>query len=85
MIGAALLCVLQFVSVFVVTLNFRYCAKGRIAATVSTDVILFALQFTVLKRVVAANSTIEAAAYVLGASLGSIAGMLYTKGLKDHD
>jgi len=83
--SALVLLVVQFVAVLVVTLNYRYCAKGKIAATVITDVMIFSLQFFVLKRVVEASSFAEALGYVLGSSLGSIAGMLYTKGLKEHE
>jgi hypothetical protein len=79
-----ILAVAQFFSVFLVTLSFRYCAKGRIGATLAVDALLFTLQFAVLKRVVDASTVAEAIGYVAGSLLGTLAGMLYTKGLKDE-
>lgn len=83
--SAAILAGLQFLSFLIVTLNFRFCAKGRIGATVFTDVLLSALGFTILKRMITAGTGFEMAGYVVGSCLGSIAGMFITKGLKDAD
>lgn len=74
----------EFVVYPIATLNYRFCAKGWVPATFYT-VSLACLNFIII-RLVASDATtmFDMAGYVLGAGLGSLAGMRLTKGLKEH-
>lgn len=73
----------EFVAFFLATLNFRYCANGKLLPTLGTDVLLAANGFVVVKLVSEATSPLEMLGYVIGAGLGSLVGMRLTRGL-DH-
>ena len=70
---------LECLMFFVVTINFRACAKGKILVTVGTDVLIAGLGFQLTQMIAAANSWTERGAYIVGACLGSTLGMLLTK------
>jgi uncharacterized protein YebE (UPF0316 family) len=76
---AILIGALELVSFFVVTINFRACAKGKIGITVATDVMLAGLGFQLTQMIADARTVEERIAYVIGAALGSICGMRITK------
>lgn len=70
---------------FIATLNFRFCAKGHVKATVLTDMLIAANGFIAIKLVAEATTAFEMFAYVIGAAVGSLAAMRLTKGLEDRD
>lgn len=75
--------VAEFAAFFLATINFRYCAKGHIGRTLITDVLAAANGFIVIRLVAEATSPFEMAGYVVGATLGSLVGMLVTKNLEE--
>lgn len=75
----------EFVAFFLATLNFRYCAKGHIAKTLVTDLLISANGFLIIKLVTDATSAWEMAGYIVGAGLGSYVAMRMTKGLQEHE
>jgi hypothetical protein len=77
--SALVIMALQFLSFLVVTVNFRFLAKGNIGATVLTDALIAALGFTLFKLIAEANTPLEMVGYVLGASAGSAVGMCATR------
>lgn len=81
--SALLLCALQTLSFFVVTLNYRYVAKGHVALVVLSDAGICLLNFTLFKLITSANTTLEAAGYIVGGCIGSYLGMRATKGIED--
>lgn len=69
---------LEFLAFLIVTVNFRACAKGKVALTVGTDVLIATIGFEITQRIAEATTLEERLAYIVGASLGSIAGMRLT-------
>lgn len=76
---AFLIGVLEFLSFLIVTVNFRACAKGKIALTVGTDVLIATIGFEITQRIAEATTLEERLAYIVGASLGSVSGMRLTR------
>lgn len=85
MLRFGLFMLMEFVAFFIATLNFRFCAKGHIARTVSTDMLMAFNGFFVIRLVADATSPWEIAGYVLGAGLGSVCAMYLTRRLEDKD
>jgi uncharacterized protein YebE (UPF0316 family) len=83
MARAVLIGGLEFLSFLIVTINFRACAKGKIALTCSTDAMLATLSFVLTRQIVNANTRAEMICYVIGACTGSVLGMRITRGW-DH-
>jgi hypothetical protein len=77
--SALLLMALQFLSFLIVTVNFRFLARGNLRATVLTDALIAALGFTLFKLIAEASTSLEMAGYVLGACAGSAVGMRVTR------
>lgn len=75
--------VVEFIAFLLATLNFRYCAKGHMRGTMTTDILLAANSFFVVKLVADAHSPWEMLGFVAGAALGSYIGMRLTRGLKE--
>ena len=66
------------------TLNYRACAKGWVKMTVSTDAIIAALNFSLIKWIAETGNLGEHGAYIAGAVVGSASGMWITKHWKDQ-
>jgi hypothetical protein len=79
------LCAVETVMFFVITLNYRYAAKGHLVPTVLTDVVIAIIGFTLIKLVADATTVLEMAGYVLGGAIGSAAGMLLTRRLQERE
>lgn len=77
--------VVEYIAFLLATLNFRYCAKGYILATLLTDLLISANGFVCIKLVSSATNLFEAAGYVLGAGAGSLSAMLWTRHLKENE
>lgn len=73
----------EFLSFFLANLSIRYCAKGRIAPTVIIDVIISLNGFWLIKLVAEPTGIAEMAAFLVGGALGSLAGMLVTRGMDE--
>lgn len=63
----------------VITLNYRACAKGWIKTTVVTDAIIAGLNFSLIKWIAETGTLGEHGAYIVGAMVGSTAGMLISQ------
>jgi len=61
------------------TVNYRACAKGWVKATVSTDAIIAAINFSLIKWIADTGTLGEQGAYIAGAIVGSSFGMWATK------
>lgn len=76
----------EFFAFFIATLNFRFCAKGWVKATLATDLILAANFFIVIRLVAdTATTPVDMVGYVIGAGLGSLAAMRLTRGMANGE
>jgi hypothetical protein len=77
----AVLFAVEFVAFALATANFRMCARGDVAATVSTDFAIAMFGYLVVRLIAAAEATswIEAFAYASGGAAGSFLAMRLTK------
>lgn len=71
--------ILNFVSITLVVLNFRYIAAGFYGASVATDLVIAVLAFTLFKRLQAAETRLDLACYAAAAGLASVAGIWLSK------
>jgi hypothetical protein len=83
--SALVLCAVECLMFFVVTLNYRFCAKGHVTATILTDIAIAAIGFTLIRLVAEAATVLEMTGYVVGAALGSFAGMTLTQRLQERE
>ncbi len=58
--------------------NIRYVAQGRIGPTVATDALIAVAGWYLIQWVAAAKTWQERVGYVVGAMVGSAAGILWT-------
>jgi len=65
------LAMLNFMSYFIITINFRAVAEANYLWTFITDIILACLGFTVLKHIQEANSKFEMICYAIGGAIGA--------------
>lgn len=69
------LAVIQFVSYFILTMNYRAIAEVSYVGTAVTDLALGWLTFWSIKRVMSATSGKEQLAYVIGGVTGSLSAL----------
>jgi len=69
------LAAIQFLSYFVLTMNYRAIAEVSYIGTAMTDLALGWLTFWSIKRVMSASSGKEQAAYILGGVAGSLSAL----------
>lgn len=79
--GFALFAVVQFLSIGIVSVNIIALASADIPVTAVTEALFAALSFFLLKKVAESKSLWEFAGYVVGATTGSTAAILLTRGL----
>lgn len=65
------LAVVQFLSYFIVTFNYRAVAEVSYVGTFVTDILIAALTFASIRRVVSATTRHEQVAYVVGGCIGA--------------
>lgn len=65
------LAVMQFLSYFIVTFNYRAVAEVSYSGTFVTDVLIAALSFSSIKRVAEARTWHERIGYIVGGSIGA--------------
>ena len=75
----ALFFALQFVSYGLLCWNYRAVARGWIGNTVSSDLMIAALNFTLIKKVADAKDGAAMWGYIAGGAVGSAASVLLTK------
>jgi len=80
----ALLAGVEFLGFLLATLNLRFCAKGHIARTLFTDVLISLNGFFLIRLVAEAQSMTDVVGYMTGAALGSYVGMRLTRGLEER-
>lgn len=77
--GALEFGLLECVTFFLATLNFRACAKNRMFLTLVTDMLIAASGFVLVRMVATATRPAQMAGYVVGAGCGSLSGMWITR------
>jgi predicted alpha/beta hydrolase len=65
------LALMQFLSYFIVTFNYRAVAEVSYMGTFVTDVLIAALAFSSIKRVAEATTWHERVGYIVGGSIGA--------------
>src|SRR5881392_236250 len=72
---AALLGAMQFVNYLVIAVNMRAVAHMQYGWIAASDAAICLLNFTIIKRVAAAESRRERVLYIVGGTLGALAGV----------
>lgn len=76
---AALMCLIEFVGSFIVTINYRGISAMNYWAVGITDAILSIMVFISIKLIMEATTWTERTAYVLGSVAGAQAAMYWTR------
>lgn len=75
---AAILALLNMMSYFLLTIDFRATAQANILWSIISNAAIALLTFTILKRIVEAKTKMECFGYIVGGTLGNVLGIYLT-------
>lgn len=69
---------LNFLSYLILTIDYRATAQANILWSIISNATIALLTFTILKRIVEAKTKLECLGYIVGGTIGNVAGIYLT-------